>query len=53
MFDVGDPLRNVLLNVRFASIALLTIAAVLPWQALGARRSGDDAAWSMRSRVGH
>lgn len=38
MFDVGDPLRNILLNVCFASIALLTVAAVLPWRLLGAVR---------------
>jgi hypothetical protein len=45
MFDVGDPLRNVLLNLCFVSIALLTTAAILPWRFLGAARLDRLARW--------
>ncbi len=45
MFEVGDPLRNVLLNVCFASISLLTVAAVFPWRLLGADQLSKLARW--------
>jgi len=38
MFDVGDPPRNAVLTVCFFAIAFFTLAAVMPWKALGAAR---------------
>ncbi len=45
MFDVGDPSRNAILNICFFAIALLTVAAVVPWKALGAERLSKLARW--------
>jgi hypothetical protein len=36
MFDVGDPVLNAALTLCFGAIALLTIATVIPWRAVGA-----------------
>lgn len=38
MFDVGDPALNAVLNLCFGAIALLTVAAIIPWKAAGADR---------------
>jgi len=45
MFDVGDPTRNAVLTACFIAIALLTVAAVVPWKALGAARLSRWARW--------
>ena len=45
MFDVGDPTRNAVLTACFLAIALLTLAAVVPWKALGAARLSKWARW--------
>lgn len=45
MFDVGDPSRNAILNGCFFAIALLAVAAVVPWKAFGAERLSRLARW--------
>jgi len=45
MFDVGDPTRNAVLTACFLAIALLTLAAVIPWKALGAARLSRWGRW--------
>jgi hypothetical protein len=45
MFDVGDPTRNVVLTMCIAAIALLTLAALVPWRALGAPNASRLARW--------
>jgi hypothetical protein len=36
LIDVGDPVRNLILNGCFYSIAILSLVAVVPWRFLGA-----------------
>ncbi len=45
MFDVGDPTRNAVLTACFFGIALLTIAALVPWKGFGADRVSKLARW--------
>ncbi|MCF8199190.1 MAG: hypothetical protein K9J42_10515 [Sulfuritalea sp.] len=45
MFDIGDPWRNAVLTGCFFAIASLTLAAVVPWKALGAAHFSKLARW--------
>ena len=45
LFDVGDPTRNLALSACFFAILALTVAAVVPWRALGAARLSRLLRW--------
>lgn len=45
LIDVEDPLRNLILNGCFYTIAMLVVAAVVPWRTLGAVRLDRVARW--------
>ncbi len=41
LLDVGDPLRNVVLNLTFLGIAVVTLISLIPW-----RLRGDRTRWT-------
>lgn len=45
LIDVGDPVRNVILNCSFALVMLIALLALVPWRILGARRLSRMALW--------
>jgi len=45
LIDTGDPTRDIALNGCFFAISLLTLAAVIPWRALGAARVSHLLRW--------
>jgi DNA-binding LytR/AlgR family response regulator len=45
LIDVGDPLRNLILNFSFALVVLIALLALVPWRIFGARRLGRMAIW--------
>ena len=38
LIDVGDPLRNIILNACFYILLVLGVVALVPWKGLGAAR---------------
>lgn len=45
LIDVGDPVRNVILNLSFALVMLIALLALVPWRIFGAHRLGRMAIW--------
>jgi hypothetical protein len=47
LIDVGDPLRNLVLNACFCFTIFLALVAIVPWKALGAARLSRILRWSV------
>jgi hypothetical protein len=45
LIDVGDPLRNLMLNACFYAICALAAIAVIPWKTAGAVRLSELLRW--------
>lgn len=45
IIDVGDPVRNLVLNCSFVLVMLIALLALVPWRFFGAHRLARMALW--------